>query len=159
MKTTLAIPNYNGAQNIEAIIPRVFEENFDAIYVLDDCSDDNSLELLKPFESKVNVVRGQKNISAGGNRNRIIDYVKDGIIMFLDVDMELLTRNVVEKANEVFEDEKVALVGGLILNKQGKPMSWNFGPEMHPMHDARASACNELAEHYSSNKEILDYIY
>ena len=85
MKTTLAIPNYNGAQNIEAIIPRVFEENFDAIYVLDDCSDDNSLELLKPFESKVNVVRGQKNIGAGGNRNRIIDYVKDGIIMFLDV--------------------------------------------------------------------------
>ena len=56
MKTTLAIPNCNGAQNIEAIIPRVFEENFDASYVLDDCSNDNSLELLKSFESKINQI-------------------------------------------------------------------------------------------------------
>ncbi len=159
MKTTLAIPNYNGSENLSALISRVLEEDFDEVYVLDDCSTDNSLEMLEPFKNRIRVVQGRENVGAGANRNRVIDFVKEGIIMFLDADMELQTRGVVDIAKALFEDKNVALVGGLILNKHGKPMSWNFGPEMHPTNDARANAFMELAERYSDNPEILDFIY
>lgn len=79
--------------------------------------------------------------------------------MFLDADMELHTEGVVQIASEAFRDESVGMTGGLILNKSGKPMDWNFGPEMHPAKDARANAINELAEKYSGNQEVLDYLY
>jgi len=158
-KVTLVIPNFNGSQNIDSLIPRVIEENFDAVFVVDDCSTDSSLELLNAYSGEVSVLAGDKNLGAGGNRNRILNVVTEGIIMFLDIDTELITEGVVTKAREIFKDEEVALVGGLLLDRSGVPMSWNFGPEMHPFEDAQALVYENMANDFSNNQEVLDYIY
>lgn len=129
MRLIVAIPNYNGGKNLGHLLPQLLDEDFDAIYVLDDASTDNSLELLYEFSERVEVVEGEKNLGPGGNRNRIIPYIQDDdIVMFMDADMVLKTRNVRSIAMGLFKQGKnVGLIGGGILNKRGKPMGFNYG--------------------------------
>ena len=167
MKVTLAIPNYNGAANLAHLLPRVLEEDFAAVYVLDDCSTDDSVAVAERFSSRVTLIQGTENVGAGGNRNRLIEHVSDGIIMFLDADMDLVTRGVSAKVTKLFKTRKLSLskqrpvymVGGLILTKNGERVDWNFGPEMHPVRDARAAVYLAMAESFAGNEELREYVY
>ncbi len=169
MKVTLAIPNYNGAQNLKELLTQVTKENFAHIYVLDDKSTDNSQEIVNAF-SNVSFIQGSENLGPAGNRNRILAQLIGDVIMFLDVDMTLQTTNIVEKIQKNFMDKKIAVVGGLILTKKLEPMWWNYGFEMHPVRDAKAdivhtwaldnwhdkNKINELREKYMTITHNLD---
>jgi len=142
MKVTLAIPNYNGLATIKDLLPTVMKEDFDNVYVLDDASTDNSVFYIKQNFPDVVVVEGKKNLGPGANRNRIIDHVSEGYILFLDADTELVSSGVRQKVVNLFEDEKVGLVGGKILAKAGKQMWWNYGDLMNPRSEAITVAVN-----------------
>jgi len=126
----VGIPNYNGSQSLMHLIPQLIEENFDKIYVLDDSSTDNTLEFLYEFSDRnLEIVEGQKNVGPGANRNRILPHIeKDDIIMFIDADMALKTRNVKSIVSGLFEaNPHVGVISGGILNKKGRPMPFNYG--------------------------------
>jgi len=124
-----AIPNYNHGKSLPPLIEQLLAEKLDAIYVLDDASNDNSLELLAPYKKRVEIVKGPYNIGPGGNRNRIIPHLKpDDIVMFVDADMQLITTNFKPKMISLFKDNPdVAMFGGGIQDKHGKPMTYNYG--------------------------------
>ena len=65
----------------------------------------------------------------GGNRNRIIPHIRnDDIIMFIDADMELVSLSVREPIEKLFKTQpRVAIFGGGIKTKTGKPMTYNYG--------------------------------
>lgn len=155
MKITLAIPNYNGAENLKNLLEQALKENFNHIYVLDDSSTDNSKEIAKKFPDVI-YVQGDENKGPPKNRNRILEQKYDEIIMFLDVDMQLLTSGLKEKIIENFVDGKVALVGGLIMTQKNEPMWWNYGFEMHPDRDAKAGIVHAWALDNWDNKEKIE---
>lgn len=137
MRLIVGIPNYNGGKNLIHLLPQLLDEDFDAIYILDDASTDDSLALLYEFSERVEVIEGEKNLGPGGNRNRIIPHIQDDdIVMFIDSDTILKTRNVRSMAIGIFKSNKnVALVGGGVLNKRGKPMGFNYGIQVSKTKD------------------------
>jgi GT2 family glycosyltransferase len=149
MKVHLAIPNYNGVSNIENILDKALTFDFEKIYVLDDCSNDDSLKILKKYEKKIEVVKGDRNLGPGGNRNRILDIWEgdnDDIIQFLDVDSDIQSVDL-ESMIKYFQDNRNnAVVGGKILTLKDEPMWWNYGYEMHPVKSAAEKAYMDVAE-------------
>ncbi len=129
MRFIAVIPNYNQGASLPPLLDQLLEEGFDQIFVLDDASNDNSLALLKPYENKVKIVTGPYNVGPGGNRNRIIPHLKrDDVVMFVDADMQLITTGIKPKILKLFKaNPDVAMFGGGIQDKRGKPMTYNYG--------------------------------
>ena len=117
------------ANELSRLLPQLTEQGYSAIYVLDDASTDNSKDIVASFGPEVNFVAGVENKGAGGNRNRIIDALGyDAFIHFLDADVELLTVNLVDEIRQAASNVPFGFIGGLVLNKNGRQSSWNFGP-------------------------------
>lgn len=129
-----AIPNYNMASSLAALLPNLVEQKYDEIFVLDDASTDNSVDIAKGFEG-VSVVAGKDNIGSGGNRNHILDVLpgdSDAIIHFIDADTSLKTPDAPNVARTIFADAGVVAAGGLVKNMDGKQFLWNWGERFTP---------------------------
>lgn len=123
------VANYNMAAELKNLLPQLLKQGYKEIFVLDDASTDNSLEVVKRYSDKIKLVAGKMNKGSGGNRNRIIgrlDY--DAIIHFLDADIDLETEHCAAVIQELMPTEEVAFIGGLIKTKEGRQHEWNFGP-------------------------------
>ncbi len=159
MNINVVIPNYNGEEGLRILLPQILKLGFKNIYLLDDNSNDNSLNFSKRF-SQVKIVSGRKNFGPGGNRNRILNYPTSGIIWFVDADMSLNTKskNFFQKVLDEFRDQKVGVIGGRIFSKQGEPMFWNYGYEMNPQRDAVIPVLEKIFNKFYNDKEISDYL-
>ena len=129
MRFIVAIPNFNHGESLVGLLDQLLLENADCIYVLDDASTDNSIELLKRFLDKITLVKGPYNLGPGGNRNRIIPHLEPGdIVMFIDADMRLETTGARKIIQDLFDaNPDIALFGGGIYNLNGSPMTYNYG--------------------------------
>lgn len=146
MKVIAVIPNYNMRENLGSLIAHLLDERLDDIYVLDDASSDCSVEHVRMTFPGVSIVEGKQNAGAAANRNRILPLLNgDELILFLDADLEVITRGLKGVVESWFVESSTGLVGGLILSKSGEPMAWNYGPEMNPMGDARVSVYGDLS--------------
>lgn len=135
-KVIVAIPAYNAGENLLNLVEQVNEQDFDAVFVLDDYSTDDSIKELKEAYPHFNVISGQENKGPGGNRNRLLDVVEDELIVFIDADMTLETDNIKEPVKNAIGKISVGMAGGYILNTERYPMAWNYGFEMHPRKDS-----------------------
>ncbi len=125
------IPNYNMATQLEKLLPTLINQGYQTIYVLDDCSTDNSEEIVRRFKyDGVVFVSNNINIGAGPNRNRIMKYEKYCIAHFLDADMELIDKNqTIEDIKDSFKRHPDAsVIGFRVLNPNMTQFEWNFGP-------------------------------
>ncbi len=136
MKITAAIPHYNSLDTLWRLLSQLKEDTFDEIVVLDDASSIAPTKLEAEFPS-VTFHYGDKNVGAGGNRNRILNVVKEGIVWFVDADMEIVSQKNAQQLRDIFATDVHQMVGGLIYTKSGQQMEWNYGHVMHPVHDAR----------------------
>lgn len=138
MNIHLAVPHYNAPEQLEVFLARAEMLGFDGVTVLDDASSDRAaVEKVAAKYDNVQFVYGEKNVGAGGNRNRMLDAVHDGVLAFVDCDTEIVSENMVEILRQQFRDSHRRMIGGLVLDKAGRPMPWNYGHEMHPVDDAR----------------------
>lgn len=136
-RVVAAIPNYNGGEYLQDLLRQTANQPFDQVYVLDDASTDGSVELIRHEFPFVTVVAASHNEGPGVNRNRMMEQEDEAVILFVDADMRLMSDNYVDVVRERFQDEMVGLLGGLVLDGRGQPMVWNYGFEMHPVHEAR----------------------
>ena len=119
MNTTVAIPNYNGLEGLKILLPKLSEQDFYWIYLLDDNSTDQSVCYARSFP-KINVIEGNTNLGPAGNRNRILKEENLGeLIWFVDADMDLVSNNIINRAENLFDDPEIAVVGGHILTLKG----------------------------------------
>ena len=126
-----AIPNYNMGDNLRRLLPQVVAQHYDAVFVLDDASTDDSADVVSQFGADVKFVQSRENRGAGANRNQIIDQVEDGaLIHFIDADMDLETSEIPTVAREVAEryaDRGVGMIGGLVTLANGRQEWCNHG--------------------------------
>ena len=134
-KVIAAVPSYNAGENLLNLAQQLSNQNFDGVYILDDNSTDNSIEKLKNEYPDFSVIEGSENVGPAGNRNRVLDVIDEGIILFIDADMTLESENILKIVKGVFGNTSVGMAGGYILNRQKQPMGWNYGFEMHPTKD------------------------
>jgi len=113
---TVAIPNYNGGENLIRAIRSCRNinlpvENFE-ILLVDNCSTDNSVEnarkLLKEFPN-LRIEINEKNIGRVGNWNRCLDLARGKYLIFLFVNDEISIENSIIKNLNKMEHEKIGI--------------------------------------------------
>lgn len=158
MDISVAIPNYNGLEGLKILLPGLDKMDVSSIYLLDDGSTDQSVAYAKEFP-RLKVIEGGRNLGPAGNRNRILQENNLGeLLWFIDADMEIITRNVSEEAEKLFQDPDVGLVGGRILSLDGKSMYWNYGYDPHPVRDRIAHYYGRLGKIFENNRKVHDRI-
>lgn len=89
-KTAIVILNYNGSAYLEKFLPGVIKHSTEAdIYVADNASTDNSIELLKTNFPEVKLIVLSKNHGFAGGYNEALKSVKAEYYLLLNSDVEV----------------------------------------------------------------------
>ncbi|MGY4884540.1 MAG: glycosyltransferase [Nanobdellota archaeon] len=118
---SIVIPCYNEGSTIEATVKSVLDsgyKNLKKVIVVDDCSKDNSYEIIKSLERKypkVMAVQTPKNTGcAAGSKNYGAKFVDTELIGFSDGD-SFIEKGAIDKVVGFFNDEKIGSVTCSVL--------------------------------------------
>lgn len=90
LKTAVVILNYNGAEMLRQFLPGVLQySGFDSVFVVDNASNDNSLEVLKYEFPVVKTIILEKNFGFAGGYNKAIQQIDAEYIVLLNSDVEV----------------------------------------------------------------------
>jgi glycosyltransferase involved in cell wall biosynthesis len=129
---SVIIPTFNRSDTISNAINSVLKQTFEPneIIVIDDCSNDNTQEILKSIDNIV-ILKTKKNSGAQTARNIGIKAAKSDWITFLDSDDEWLPRKL-EKQISVLKsinfDPFSVIHGDCLINNidTNKERQWNL---------------------------------
>lgn len=110
-RISVVIPNYNGSSTIEKCLEAIFSsthDNFEVI-VVDDCSIDNSVEIIKKFPCKL--IQLDKRSGASRARNTGAQNSSGDILFFIDADC-ILQKDTLTLADKAFSGGKNTIIGG-----------------------------------------------
>lgn len=120
---SIVIPCYNGEDVIGNTIENILKSSYkglNQVIVVDDCSSDNSWEIIKKYAkkySRVKAVQTPKNTgNAAGAKNYGAKFVDTELIGFTDDD-SYPEKGAIEKVVGFFDDEKVGAVTSTVLVK------------------------------------------
>jgi glycosyltransferase involved in cell wall biosynthesis len=108
---SLIIPNYNGSSTIGKCLEAALASrygNFEVV-VVDDCSEDNSVEIIKQFP--VRLIALEEHSGAPVARNRGAEESRGEILFFTDADC-LIRDDALSLANEAMAQNPGAVIGG-----------------------------------------------
>lgn len=113
-QVSVVIPMYNSAKYITPTIESALNQTYKNIEVLvvDDCSKDNSIEVVNSIaqsDSRLRCVQQEKNQGAAVARNRGIKEAKGQYIAFLDSD-DLWSKDKIEKQVLLMQQKNAAFV-------------------------------------------------
>jgi glycosyltransferase involved in cell wall biosynthesis len=122
-KIVVIIPFYNASAYLERCVSSVLSQkydNFKAVFI-DDCSTDNSWELLPHNDIRCVCVKNTENLSALPNiHNAILNYCeKEDICVLLDGDDAFLKKNTLEYVNSFFEENNCWIMYGQFVFSTG----------------------------------------
>jgi GT2 family glycosyltransferase len=117
----VAILNWNGADLLKRFLPSVLKYSTESvIYVIDNASEDNSLEVLQSEFPEVKTITISDNLGYAGGYNAGLKNIEEEFIVLLNSDVEV-TENWLAPLYKRFEDdEKLAAIQPKIkdLNQQ-----------------------------------------
>ena len=65
-----AIPNFNMGESLRNLLPQVLAQGYDRVFVLDDASTDNTVDVVADFGDDVTLVRTRKTGERGPTETR-----------------------------------------------------------------------------------------
>ena len=99
---SVIIPTYNRAAFIEETIASVLQQNYPhyEIIVIDNCSTDNTEELLQPFirAGQIQFIKHEENYERARSRNTGMDAARGDFVTFLDSDDFMYQDNLADAA-------------------------------------------------------------
>jgi glycosyltransferase involved in cell wall biosynthesis len=110
-RISVVIPNYNGITTIGKCLDSVFSSGYDnfEVIVVDDCSTDNSIEIIKKFPCKI--IRSDKNSGASSSRNTGACNSSGDILFFTDADC-ILQKGTLSSVDKAFSGDDSKIIGG-----------------------------------------------
>lgn len=145
IKFSIIICTYNMADCIKNAINSILEQDFNdyEIIIVNDCSNDNTIKLIKQLENpKIKLINNKINIGLGASRNIGVQKAKGEYILYLDADDTLYENTTLTKINEIVDKEKpdvsyfgVKYIGGsnktYIPNKENSTKQARILCDMH----------------------------
>jgi|TARA_Y100000310_G_scaffold341932_1_gene442963 glycosyltransferase involved in cell wall biosynthesis len=128
--TSIIIPAYNSEETIEPCLEKIINEskNFiSEIIVVDDNSNDKTVEIVKKFKS-VKLIKLSKNRGAGNARNKGAKIAKHETLCFVDSDIIISKDSIEHLVKRLHQDENIASVSGIpeISNLNVRSWTSNF---------------------------------
>lgn len=110
-RISVVIPNHNGAATIGKCLESVFSSDYGnyEVIVVDDHSDDNSVEIIERFPCKL--IRLERRMGASAARNRGGLNSTGDLIFFTDADC-ILNKDTLEIINNTVDGEAEIVTGG-----------------------------------------------
>jgi len=109
IKISVVIPTFNSEKTIVECLDSIFSQNFKfyEIIVIDDCSTDRSISLIKQkYGKKVKIFKNKKNEGACKTRNIGFSVAKGNYILFVDSDV-ILKNNCVKNIITQLDDNDI----------------------------------------------------
>lgn len=155
MGVTAAIPVFNGLDYLKKTVPRVLEQGFKRVYIFNDASTDDVMNW-GVDEQGVTVISGDARLGPAGNRNRVLEWETDDIILFLDADTEILTDDVASRVEREFaRHQDMAIMGALIVDDQDRPIPYYCGYFQRPFLRGVSEALGYVAMKHADDAEVM----
>lgn len=134
MKTSIALCTYNGEaflqEQLDSYLSQIQQPN--ELIVFDDCSSDNTIQLLNDFKSKapflVEIVQNQKQIGPAQNFLNCLQKTSGELIFFSDQD-DIWHQDKISKFKIAFEQDealKFAFSNANLINDEGQVTQHNY---------------------------------
>lgn len=117
----ILIPLFNAEKYISETINSVINQTYFnwELLVIDDCSTDNSLEIVRKYEEidkRIKVIRNERNLGTHGNWNKGLNYCSHEYFIKLDAD-DIWHPTFLERSVNVIEEHpKVGIVFTRVIN-------------------------------------------
>ncbi len=109
MKSTIAIPNFNGENLLRENLPNILASGADEVLVNDDGSNDDSIKILKREFSQVRLLVNQKNLGFIPSVNKLFREALGDIVVLLNSDV-FVEKDFLKPLLAHFQDKKVFAV-------------------------------------------------
>ncbi|OXU15282.1 glycosyltransferase family 2 protein [Sedimentisphaera salicampi] len=122
-KISVIIPAYNNAETISRAVKSALNQTLEPleVIVVDDCSTDNTSEVLKSTEDRIRFIQRQHNGGPGAARNDGINAMKGEWASFLDGDDEWYTEKLEIQARFLKRNPELLWCGtNYIIKKDGR---------------------------------------
>lgn len=134
-KISVIMAVYNGekylAEAIESILNQTFK-NFEFI-IVDDCSKDNSLNVIKDFakkDNRIKIIFNKKNLKLPASLNKGLKIAKGKYIARMDADDISLPERFEVQYNFLEEHQEIFLIGGGAINiNEDNKFLYTFHPQ------------------------------
>ncbi|MBE6941077.1 MAG: glycosyltransferase family 2 protein [Ruminococcaceae bacterium] len=137
---SIIMPSYNTGRFIKETIESVLAQSYEnwELLIVDDCSTDNTDEVVKPFlaDPRICYIKNEKNSGAAVSRNRALREAKGKWIAFLDSD-DLWEPEKLEKQIAFMEDNgyHYSYTNYVEIDEASKPNGkWVTGPRKITKH-------------------------
>tara|TARA_B100000242_G_scaffold294226_1_gene275596 strand:- start:2562 stop:3560 length:999 start_codon:yes stop_codon:yes gene_type:complete len=105
MKTAIVIINYNGLNLIKKFMPSIITNSSNNnIYVIDNNSNDDSVNYIKNNFSNINIINNSSNLGYAGGYNEGIKKIKEDLLIFLNNDATFLDEKSLSNLVKVFKE-------------------------------------------------------
>lgn len=103
---SIIVPAYNAEKTIEKCLDSLLNQTLKEIeiIVVNDCSSDNTLKILKKYKNKIKLIDNKKNLGPAGSRNKGLDIATGKYIGFVDSD-DWIAPNMYELMSSKMTDE------------------------------------------------------
>ena len=121
MKTAIAILNWNGEKLLPQFLPSVINNSKNAeIYVIDNASTDNSVQLLKTQFPRIKIIQNNGNYGFAKGYNEGLKHIDADYFCLLNSDVEV-TENWIEPIEKLLDNNlEIAAVQPKILDYKNK---------------------------------------
>lgn len=127
---SVIIPVYNSEKTIEKCLKSILNQTLKniEIIVINDCSKDNSLEILKKYKDKIIIIDNKKNLGPSASRNKGLKKATGQYIGFVDsddyIDKNMYKRLVSKMSNDV---DLVCCSRYNVMNEEIKEITNKYG--------------------------------
>ena len=115
---SIYVPVYNGEKTIEKCVNSILNQTLKPknILIINDCSNDSTLEILKGYGDKIKIYNNSKNRGVSFCRNLAINKLETRFIASIDADVEL-DSSWLETLYFKMQKNKITLIGGRMFEK------------------------------------------
>lgn len=150
---TVLIPNYNGRILLEKFLPSIFKSldfakvNFEFI-IVDDCSNDSSVEFLKTNYPEIHIIQNGSNLGFSKTCNRGIFAAKGEKILLLNSDIQL-SKDYIKICLDKFTGNDTFAIMGQAIDDSCKPQTTGI------LYKQRIFSVKKYANHSSNETHFV----
>ena len=121
MKIAIVILNWNGLRHLEEFLPSIVKfSDENPIHIIDNNSTDSSVEFIKKYYPKINLIINSKNYGFAKGYNQGLKNIKEEVFCLLNNDVQVSENWLIPVIKEFKNNDSLAIAQPKILDYKNK---------------------------------------